>query len=71
MAELTINFNEIDKYLSFLKGKTVNIIIDENNKVIIEEKKNIRPPFEFGTLKGKIWMADDFDAPLDEFKEYM
>lgn len=23
-----------------------------------------------GALKGKIWIADDFDAPLDEFKEY-
>ncbi len=26
---------------------------------------------QFGSLKGKIHMADDFDAPLDEFKEYM
>ena len=25
----------------------------------------------FGALKGKIWMAPDFDAPLDDFKEYM
>jgi len=24
-----------------------------------------------GCMKGKIWMADDFDAPLDDFKEYM
>ena len=22
-----------------------------------------------GLLKGKIWIADDFDAPLDDFKE--
>ena len=26
---------------------------------------------QFGSAKGKIWMADDFDAPLEEFKEYM
>ena len=26
---------------------------------------------EFGCLKGKIWMADDFDAPLEDFKDYM
>ena len=26
---------------------------------------------EFGCLKGQIWMADDFDAPLDDFKDYM
>jgi len=24
-----------------------------------------------GILKGKIWMADDFDAPLEDLKEYM
>ena len=24
-----------------------------------------------GSMKGKVWMADDFDAPLDDFKEYM
>ncbi|MEO8734171.1 MAG: DUF2281 domain-containing protein [Flavobacteriales bacterium] len=24
-----------------------------------------------GLLKGKIWIADDFDEPLDDFKEYM
>ena len=24
-----------------------------------------------GMLKGKIHMSDDFDAPLDDFKEYM
>ena len=26
---------------------------------------------QFGRLKGKIRMADDWDAPLDDFKEYM
>lgn len=25
----------------------------------------------FGILKGKIKMADDFDEPLDDFKDYM
>ncbi|MFG3817552.1 type II toxin-antitoxin system VapB family antitoxin [Limnothrix redekei] len=24
-----------------------------------------------GLLKGKIWMADDFDAPLEDFKNYV
>jgi len=34
-------------------------------------KKAVRPPFNFGSMEGKVWMADDFDAPLDDFKEYM
>lgn len=29
-----------------------------------------RAPFKFGCLKG-FWMAPDFDAPLEDFKEYM
>ena len=23
-----------------------------------------------GSLRGMIWMADDFDAPLEDFREY-
>ena len=32
------------------------------------EKKAVRPPLKFGCLAGQIWMADDFDAPLDDFE---
>ena len=28
-------------------------------------------PYKRGCMKGKMWMADDFDAPLADFKEYM
>jgi len=28
-------------------------------------------PCKAGSAKGKIWIAPDFDEPLDEFKEYM
>jgi Protein of unknown function (DUF2281) len=24
-----------------------------------------------GVLSGKVWMADDFNAPLDDLKDYM
>ncbi|MCL1862319.1 MAG: DUF2281 domain-containing protein [Defluviitaleaceae bacterium] len=31
-----------------------------------------RPRSEIiGCLKGKVWMADDFNRPLEELKEYM
>ena len=26
---------------------------------------------QFGRMKGKMWMADDWDAPLEDFEEYM
>jgi hypothetical protein len=25
----------------------------------------------FGCAKGQFWMAEDFDAPLEDFKDYM
>ena len=25
----------------------------------------------FGCAKGQFWMSDDFDAPLEDFAEYM
>jgi addiction module RelB/DinJ family antitoxin len=31
----------------------------------------VKQPRLLGGMEGKIWMADDFDAPLDDFKEYM
>lgn len=34
--------------------------------------KTKRPRSEMrGILKGKVFMADDFDAPLEEMREYM
>jgi len=34
---------------------------------VTEQKKQRK----FGCVKGDYWMADDFDAPLDDFKDYM
>jgi prevent-host-death family protein len=30
----------------------------------------VTPPV-FGRSRGEIWMSDDFDAPLEVFKDYM
>jgi antitoxin (DNA-binding transcriptional repressor) of toxin-antitoxin stability system len=53
------------------------LVITENDQPVArltpaksEEKE--KPTRKLGTLKGTVlYMADDFDAPLDEFKEYM
>ena len=39
---------------------------------LIGQPKATRPPRRPGTLRGTVLsMAPDFDAPLDEFREYM
>ena len=36
------------------------------------QEQTKRPRSEVrGILRGKVWMSDDFDAPLEEMREYM
>jgi hypothetical protein len=49
--------SEVADFISFLKKKV-------KNSPTIKER-------EFGFAKGKISISDDFDDPLDEFKDYM
>jgi hypothetical protein len=36
-----------------------------------ETVKTPTQPRKLGGLEGKVWMSDDFNAPLEEFEEYM
>lgn len=48
---------EVEDFVDFLQTKSAE---DSQKK-----------PRIFGCLKGKIKIADDFDAPIEDFKEYM
>ncbi len=37
----------------------------------LKGKTNTSKERQIGKYDGKIWIADDFDAPLEDFKEYM
>jgi len=57
----------IDKVL---KGESV--VIAKSNKpivklVMVDELKNKR---KLGSAKGQVIIADDFDEPLEDFKDY-
>jgi prevent-host-death family protein len=60
-----------------LNGEEVQITRNGHSVRLVpcEEKPNdvpASPRPRFGSAKGIItYMADDFDAPLDDFKEYM
>ena len=66
LAEAKARFSEVVQ--TAMLGETI-IITKENRPVvrITAIKPAKRMP---GTGKG-IWMAPDFDAPLDDFSEYM
>jgi antitoxin (DNA-binding transcriptional repressor) of toxin-antitoxin stability system len=75
MATVTIEVAQVN--LSELIDKLQpgeEVVITRNANPVAKLVKEIPPklPRQPGLLKDKIlYMADDFDAPLEEFKEYM
>ena len=53
----------------FVNDESISFdVIKDSNGLYNKEPKRKR---EFGGLKGQIWMSDDFDEPLEDFKDYM
>ena len=48
----------------------IGAVYAESNDPQATSRKIRRKPM-YGCAKEKIWIADDFDAPLEDFKEYM
>ena len=58
--------------IKFLPEHTVQIIsvlVKEFVALHSKTEESARPVF--GSGKGQMWIADDFDAPLEELREYM
>ena len=53
------------------QGKTV-VIKAENGRAVklVPTPTKTAKPRKPGSAKGKVWMADDFDEPLDDFADY-
>lgn len=70
MASLTI-YTKIETLPPALKEEAKNFIeylVAKTKKKKADE--DVKKPV-FGSLKGKIHLTEDFDAPLDAFKDYM
>ncbi len=70
-----IDINQVKQQLPQILEQDIEeaIIITKHGlpiaKIVgISKKKKQR---EFGSAKGLIKMSDDFDAPLEDFKDYM
>lgn len=64
-------YTKLESLSSALKEEAKNFIefLVEKSKKKEAELKVKKPAF--GSLKGKIHLSEDFDAPLDKFKDYM
>ncbi len=46
----------------------IEFLLDKTKK---KEKNPQKLKKTFGSLKGKVSLSEDFDAPLEDFKDYM
>jgi antitoxin (DNA-binding transcriptional repressor) of toxin-antitoxin stability system len=53
------------------RGEEVIITKEDGSGFKIIPLSNKRPYPQFGSAAGLFEMSDDFDEPLDDFKEYM
>jgi antitoxin (DNA-binding transcriptional repressor) of toxin-antitoxin stability system len=71
-----ITVEEAQATLKALIGKLApgeEVVITENERPVAKLVSADKPKErQLGTMKGTVlYMAPDFDAPLDDFKEYM
>lgn len=72
----TVNLNTAQNHLkelvaAALRGEVVWIVQDGQNAVQLVPAQSGPRKREFGSAKGLISIAADFDAPLTDFSEYM
>ena len=69
IAQAKARFSElVDKAMA---GEDVIIARDHRPLLKLVPFHDPSRPLKPGSARGQIWMADDFDASLDDFKEYM
>lgn len=61
-------YNKINSLPDNLKKEVQDFVEFLQTKAEKDLEKKSRT---FGSLKGKIKMTEDFDAPLEDFKDYM
>lgn len=81
MTETVMNTKTLPEFL-FGMIQTEKVSVKEVNGVIqlmpvisetVKTAKQEKKPFSSlrGILRDKVWMSDDFNAPLEDMKEYM
>ncbi len=68
IAQAKARFSElVDKAMA---GEDVIIARDHKPLLKLVSFNDPSRPLKPGSARGQIWIADDFDAPLEDFKEY-
>ncbi len=69
LAEASQNLPDLIE--AALQGEEIIIIKDNQPLVKLTPVSPFKRPRQPGSAKGLITISEDFDAPLEDFKEYM
>ena len=62
--------DRVYEHLQHLPESVVAEVLDFVQFPEHKHKRRAQPPArEPGSARGQVWMADDFDAPLEDFKD--
>lgn len=65
-TQIAIGYEQILNLVYLLPKQEKKKLIVDLQKLVEPKKKRV-----LGKYDGQIWMSDDFNEPLEEFKEYM
>jgi len=55
--------------------RVISVVVKEFIVLTAKQNVTVRPvrrrPFSYGCMKGKVRISDDFNEPMDDFKEYV
>jgi antitoxin (DNA-binding transcriptional repressor) of toxin-antitoxin stability system len=69
VTEAAAKLNELME--AAINGEEVILLKGDRPAIKFMPIESIEPRPKFGSEKGLVWMSDDFDEPLEEFREYM
>ncbi|MEH2456457.1 type II toxin-antitoxin system Phd/YefM family antitoxin [Nostoc sp.] len=69
LAEASQNLPDLIE--AALSGEEIIIIKDNQHLVRLTPVSPVQRRPQFGSAKGLVTIPDDFDEPLEDFKEYM
>ncbi len=69
LAEAAASLSDLVR--AAIAGEEVILLDGDRPTIRFTPIISVLPDRQPGSAKGLVWMSDDFDAPLAEFKEYM
>jgi antitoxin (DNA-binding transcriptional repressor) of toxin-antitoxin stability system len=69
LAEAAADLAHVVEMVS--QGEEIVLVKDNQTAVKLSPIEPKRYPAKAGSAKGLVWMSDDFDEPLEDFKQYM